>query len=131
MATAAFLNLYESIGPAHTRETGFATQSVTISDSTPGAVIYYTTNGTTPTASSTKYTGAITLSATTTVEALAVAFGLTNSDVATGTFTIVLPTANAPVFSPAMGIYSTTQSVTLTDSTPGAVIYYTTNGTSR
>jgi hypothetical protein len=64
-------------------------QSVTITDATAGSKIYYTTNGTTPTTASTLYTGAaIPVSATTTIEALAVATGYTNSAVATATYTI-------------------------------------------
>jgi uncharacterized repeat protein (TIGR03803 family) len=106
-----------------------STQSVTITDSTAGATIYYTTNGTTPTASSTKYTGAISVSATETIEAIAVANGFSNSAVASATYTINLPAAATPIFSPAVGIYTSAQSVTLTDSTAGAAIYYTTNGT--
>ena len=39
------------------------------------------------------------------------------------------PQAAAPVFSVQPGSYSGPQSVTVTDSTPGATIYYTTNGT--
>jgi LysM repeat protein len=101
---------------------------VTIGDATSGATIYYTTNGTTPTTSSAVYSGPLTVSATETLEAIAVATGYSNSPVATAAYTIA-PTLPAPAFSPAAGSYSTTQSVTVSDSTAGATIYYTTNGT--
>ncbi len=103
-----------------------STQSVTITDSTPGATIHYTTNGSNPTTSSTRYTGAITVSATETIKAIATASGYSQSSVATAAYTI--PKTASPVFSPAGGTYSSTQSVTITDSTPGATFYYTTNG---
>jgi hypothetical protein len=64
------------------------TQSVHLSDSTPGAAIYYTTNGTTPTSGSTLYGGPIAVSATTTIKAIAVASGYTPSAVATATYSI-------------------------------------------
>jgi pimeloyl-ACP methyl ester carboxylesterase len=63
-------------------------QAVTIADSTPGAVIYYTIDGTTPTAGSIRYTGAITVNSTTTLEAIAVATGYSQSSVATARYTI-------------------------------------------
>jgi hypothetical protein len=105
-------------------------QSVTLADSTPGAAIYYTVNGSTPTTASTLYTGAFTVSATTTVNAIAVASGYTNSPVSTATYAIniTVPTAATPAFTPATGTYTSAQSVTLTDATPGAAIYYTLNG---
>jgi hypothetical protein len=100
-------------------------QSVTLTDSTPGATIYYTTNGSTPTAASTPYTGPIPVSTTTTIKAIAVG-GSGVSSVVTATYAF---TTAAPTFSLATWVsYSTPQSVTLTDSTPGATIYYTTNG---
>ena len=104
-------------------------QAVTISDATAGTTIYYTTNGTTPTTSSSVYSGAITVSATETLEAIAVETGYTNSSVATAAYTIGSPTLPAPTFSPAAGTYTTSQSVTISDATAGTTIYYTTNGT--
>jgi hypothetical protein len=107
-----------------------STQSVTISDTTPNATIYYTTDGTTPTANSTVYSGtAITVASTATIEAIATASGYTQSAVATAAYTINLPAVAAPTFSVAAGTYSTGQTVTISDTTPGATIYYTTNGT--
>jgi hypothetical protein len=108
-----------------------ASQSVTISEATTGATIYYTTNGTTPTSSSTKYLGAIKVSGSETLEAIAVASGGSKSPVATAAYTISSSTAalSTPVFSPAGGTYTNKQSVTISDASAGATIYYTTNGT--
>ncbi len=66
-----------------------STQSVIITDTTPGAVIYYTTDGiTTPTISSTQYTGPIVVAATETIQAIAVATNYANSAIANATYTI-------------------------------------------
>lgn len=76
--------------PAFTPAAGTyaASQKVTLTDSTPNAVLYYTLNGTTPTASSTKYTAPIPVAATTTIQAFAIAPGYTASKVASATYTI-------------------------------------------
>jgi murein DD-endopeptidase MepM/ murein hydrolase activator NlpD len=63
-------------------------QSVTISDTTSGALIFYTTDGSKPTTSSTQYSGPIAAGSTTTINAIAVASGWSNSAVSTATFTI-------------------------------------------
>jgi hypothetical protein len=130
VATAAYT--INTVLPAPTFSPAAGTyttsQSVTISDSTSGTTIYYTTNGTTPTTSSSVYSSAITVSASETLEAIAVKTGFTNSPVATAAYTIS-PVLPAPTFSPVAGTYATSQSVTISDSTSGAIIYYTTNGT--
>lgn len=104
-------------------------QTVTISDATSGAIIYYTTDGTTPTVSSTVYAGAITVSSTETLQAVATASGLSNSTVAIAAYTIGAPATATPSFSPPAGAYAAAQTVTISDATAGAIIYYTTNGT--
>jgi len=67
--------------------TYFGTQSVTLSCETEGAAIQYTTDGTEPTASSTTYTEAITISETTTIKAIAIR-GEEQSSVLTRSYTI-------------------------------------------
>ncbi len=106
--------------------------SISIADATPGATIYYTTNGTTPTTSSQVYSGPFTISASTTVNAIATASGYTQSGLGTASYTLtsVGKTVATPTFSPASGAtFSSTLSVSIADATPGAAIYYTTNGT--
>lgn len=68
--------------------TFIAAQSVTISCTTAGATIYYTTDGTDPTTSSTQYSAAIPVAQTTTIKAIAIKEGLPNSAIATATYTI-------------------------------------------
>ena len=68
------------------------------------------------------------MSATETLEAIAVASGYGPSAVETAAYSIA-PILPAPVLSPAPGTYPTAQTVTISDSTAGATIYYTTDGT--
>jgi len=104
-------------------------KNVSITDTTPHATIYYTTNGSTPSVKSTVYSKPFPVTKTTTVKAMAIGDGLPESVVVSATYTITTesPTAT-PTLSPAPGSYTGTQYVTLSDTTQGAVIYYTTDG---
>ncbi len=90
-----------------------STQSVTLSDATGSAVICYTTDGSTPAAitpgtcsTGTTYSGAISVSTTTTVKAIGTKSGLVNSTVLTSVYTIT--TGNTLLFADtfASGDYS-------------------------
>jgi hypothetical protein len=63
-------------------------QTVTITSAAVGAMIHYTTNGTTPTTSSTLYTSPITVSKTETVKAISYFPGWTSSTVGSAAYTI-------------------------------------------
>ena len=62
---------------------------MTISTETTGATIHYTTNGDTPTTSSSTYSSAITINNDMTIKAIAVKNGYINSEVASATYTVI------------------------------------------
>ena len=100
---------------------------VTITCGTEGAKIYYTTDGSNPTASSTEYTAAISVTAAITLKAIAVKDGMNDSAVASASYTIK-GTVATPAFSVASGAVDGGTEVTITCATEGAKIYYTTDG---
>lgn len=86
-------------------------QSVTITSSTSGATIRYTTNGSTPTSSSgTVYSTPVSLSATTTLKAIAYNGVLADSSVTTGTYTI---SSGSPGDGTVIGTTTVTTTLTL------------------
>ena len=71
----------------YSTETFSGSAAITMTVATAGADIYYTTDGTTPTTGSTKYSSPITISATTTVKAIAAKNGYNTSSVTSATYT--------------------------------------------
>jgi hypothetical protein len=94
-------------------------QTVTISSTTPSATIYYTTDGTTPTTSSTVYSGPLTVSSTETIKVIGTAAGYTSSAVGSAAYAIVasaqltVSTTNLSFGSVAVNT-AATQSLTIT-----------------
>src|SRR5207249_4077305 len=128
-ATATYTIQQPVATPTFSPAGGTFTGSVTvsISDATSGATMHYTLDGSTPGASSPTYTGPITLTQTTTINAMAAAAGMTDSAVASATYTIQQSVAT-PAFSPAGGTFTGSVTVSISDATSGATIYYTTDG---
>lgn len=102
---------------------------IEISSPTPNASIYYTLDDTAPTTASSLYGGPFSVDKkAVTVNAIAVAKKMRDSDMASETFENV-PAADMPRFSLDSGEYVGTQSLVLTSNTPGATIYYTMDAT--
>jgi hypothetical protein len=95
-----------------------AGQTVALSDTTTGAKIYYTTNFTTPTTSSTLYTTPIAVSASETINAIAVAYNYSNSTMASAAYIVNLP---PPSFTASVTPSALTMSATGTGSVAVAI----------
>ncbi len=114
-----------------------ASQSVTLASSDSGGSsldnIYYTTDGSTPTSSSTRYTGAITVNSNKTIKAIAYDGAGNHGGVMSKTYIIDSVGPNTPIASKSGGKYNTTLSIKLEtkDNSGGSgvsTIYYTTDG---
>ncbi|MFZ7946324.1 chitobiase/beta-hexosaminidase C-terminal domain-containing protein [Neobacillus sp. 19] len=96
--------------------------TVTLATATADAKIYYTTDGSEPTAASTEYKAPIKIDADTTIKALAVKDGLDNSDVATFAYTILQAQTIAEVR--AMELQSNVQTSGVVTAVLGRAIYF-------
>lgn len=116
-------------------------QTITVSDSTSGATICVRTDGGTPTASTpgtcdspaTGYTSGAQFPLTipgggATVKAIGTLAGDTTSSVVTTRYSLASAAA-APTFSPGAGTYSSSQTVSISTTSTGAVICWNTTGT--
>ena len=101
-----------------------ANNIVTLTCNTENAVIHYTLDGTDPDASSTVYTSPFTLSDNTTIKAIAIKNSKTSA-IVTKVYEVPEQTI---VIEPEI-IITENGEVTLVNSTDGATIYYTTDGT--
>jgi hypothetical protein len=103
-------------------------QMVKLASTTAGARIYYTMDGSTPTANSQVYSVPIYIGGAITVKAMTVATGYQNSPMAAAVYQVTLPSAAAPTFSPAPEKVIGSVVVTITDTTPNFTIHYTLDG---
>src|SRR5215475_14242600 len=92
-------------------------QSVTITTATAGASIHFTVDGSTPTASSPLFSGPISVTSSETISAIGVLSGLSNSAVASATYTIgaagTCPTqSDIPNFGPNVRIFDPSMATT-------------------
>lgn len=135
---ATFTELDHVANPTFTPAAGsfITAQQVSIACATEGATIHYTTDGTDPTTNSAVYAEPFTLSATTTVKAMAVKAGMNNSDVISATYTIIEPMAIAQARALADDTYALVQGVVtfidgrniyVQDETAGVDLYLNTN----
>src|SRR5581483_9108021 len=105
-------------------------QTVAITTTTGGASIRYTTDGSNPSETAgTLYSSPVSISSSVTLKAIAFESGFIDSSIASGAYTVGSQQQDAaPTFTPAPGVYTTAQNVTISSATSGASIRYTTDG---
>ena len=97
----------------------YTTSKVSISCTTPNSTIYYTTDGSTPISSSTPYSAPFSVDGPTTVKAIATHATLPSSAVVELAITqVATPTIQN----------NGSNAISITSTTPGAIIYYTIDG---
>jgi hypothetical protein len=103
---------------------------VTLSTATPGASIFFTTDGSDPGPTSQRYNDPVAVPETTTLRAYAIAPCMKDSAVATGTYTLNLAPyeAEAPIPNPPGGTYRAGFDLSLVSASADAVICYTLDG---
>lgn len=106
--------------------TYFTPKTVTLTATSANAAIYYTTDGSTPTIYSQKYSSPLVVNKTTILKYFAVDTAGNVEAVKTQTYTINSLTTTA---TPAGGRFASNQAVTLEANETGAAIYYTIDGT--
>lgn len=103
-------------------------QLITISCATEDALIYYSLDGSDPTAASLPYSEPFTMATSATLKAIAYKEGYLSSPIATADYAINLITVSTPTLDPPEGYYQETQTVTAQCATEGATIRYTLDG---
>ena len=99
--------------------------TVSLSSTTPGAIIRYTTNGQMPHICSKQYTGPISITRGTQIRAFASKRGLWPSGITYGKYELK---AGAVTIHPGSDLYYDPPSINLTSATEGAIIRYSTDG---
>lgn len=95
--------------------------TITTNDKTSGAKTYYTTDGTDPTAESTPYSAAFSVTETTTIKAVTILAGYVNSTITTQTITF-------KALKPVAALAADRTKVTITNKETGGTVYYTVDG---